>query len=176
MIEYVLPSIKDASDYLTALSLFKADTPLTGEEAETLGRIYQRYGRDVDNRATAKLYIALDLLPGRTEEHRADFAGLELPDADLDALFLAKGIITGQLELTPEAAGQAVEAVTGGTLTRPVDIILARLVLDTMTGSRNFGGLREQVQALAEFLVSVGDEELDRYSVIMEEARIKCRR
>ena len=34
MLEQFLPAIKDPGDYLTALSLFKADAPLTQEEAE----------------------------------------------------------------------------------------------------------------------------------------------
>lgn len=173
MIGKLLPVIRDSADYITALSLFKADAPLNTEDAGKLVGIYQQYGESVEDSALAKLYLALDLLPGRTAENAADFAGLELPEDDLNALFLAKDISGG--ELKGETADQVVETVTGGELTRPVDIILARTALDIMADSRDFGGLREQTQALAGYLASVGAEEMEKYSEIVEEARIKCR-
>ncbi len=175
MIDRILPVIHDTGDYLTALSLYKADAPLTKEEADKLVAIYQKYDEGLEDAALAKLCIALDLLPGRTEEDAADFYGLELPVADLNVLFQVKDIISGQLELTAGNANQVVEVVKSGKLTRPVDIILARTALDVMAGAWNFGGLREQTQALAEFLSGLGTEELDKYSTIVEEARIKCR-
>lgn len=175
MIEYILPEIKDTDDYLTALSLFRIGEPLTNAEAASLINIYQKYEPQADNAARAKLYIALDMMPGRTADDEADFVGLNLPPQDLSGLFLVKKILTGNQELTDGIADSVVEAVQSGGLTRPLDILLARVALDSIAGARDFGGLREQAQALAEFLTGVGTEEMDRYSVIVEEAKIKCR-
>ena len=175
MIEYILPEIKDAGDYRAALSLFKADAPLSPEEAAQLMSIYEKYGKGAEAPALARLYIALDLLPGRTRDDIADFAALELTEDDLEALFLMQDLICGRAELTG-AAASAVVAAVGGLLTRPVDILLARAALDAISGSRDFSGLREQAAALAAFLTGLGPEVVDRYSVLLGEVRMKCRR
>ena len=93
MLEQFLPAIKDPGDYLTALSLFKADAPLTAEEAEKLLAVYARYLPETDDPEYCRVCLAADLLPGRTDS--ADFAALELGEAALSALFSARDIITG---------------------------------------------------------------------------------
>lgn len=54
--------------------------------------------------------------------------------------------------------------------------MLARAALDAISGSRDFSGLREQAAALAAFLTGLGPEVVDRYSVLLGEVRMKCRR
>lgn len=175
MIEYMLPCIRDAGDYLTALALFRAGSPLTSEEVEKLVEIYQKYSREAEDPALTRLCLALDLLPGRARENGADFAALELLEDDLEALFLTKELTTGKAELTGEIASAVVAAVSGGLLTRPLDILLARTALDMMPGSFDFGGFREQAASLAAFLTGLGPEVMEKYTVFMEEAQRKCR-
>ncbi len=176
MIEYILPAIIDSEDYISALAVFKTGAGLEAEEVRKLLSLYTKYSDQVNDPEAAKLCLALDLLPGRTREDAADFAALELPKDDLEALFLMRELMTGRKELTGEIADTIVAVVTEGVLTRPVDILLARAALDAISGSRDFSGLREQAAALAAFLTGLGPEVVDRYSVLLGEVRMKCRR
>ena len=174
MLEQFLPAIKDPSDYLTALSLFKADAPLTAEEAEKLLAVYARYLPETEDPAYCKICLAADLLPGR-EDH-ADFAALELGDATLNALFLARDIITGRVETDAECVGSIVETVNDAAVALPIRVLLARGALDAAAASRDIAAMRQEVSVLADFLTGCGTEVLDRYTVLVGEVRMKCRR
>ena len=176
MLEQFLPAIKDPGDYLTALSLFKADAPLTAEEAEKLLAVYARYLPEAEDPQYLKICLAADLLPGREREDAADFAPLELGEATLDALFAAKMVAAGKTDLTVQRAEEIVATVQNEEAAMAARVLLARLALDAMSASRDFALLREQVTGLARFLTGCGTELLDRYTVLAGEVRIKCRR
>ncbi len=178
MIERILPIIKDPEDYLTAISLFKADTPLTADEAGKLLAVYAKYQPQMEAETDPdflKAGLAVDLLPGRAQEDAAVFAPLELGGATLDALFAAKKLVAGREELTNEAATSIVEQVQDETVLLPARVLLARIALDSMTGARNFVELQGEVRALAAFLTGIGAETLDRYTTLVGEVRQKCR-
>lgn len=176
MLEQFLPAIKDPGDYLTALSLFKADAPLTREEAEKLLAVYARYLPEAEDPQYLKICLAADLLPGREREDAADFAPLELGEATLDALFAAKMVAAGKTDLTVQRAEEIVAMVQNEDAAMAARVLLARLALDAMSASRDFALLRQQVTELAKFLTGCGTELLDRYTVLAGEVRIKCRR
>lgn len=176
MLEQFLPAIKDPGDYLTALSLFKADAPLTREEAEKLLAVYARYLPEAEDPQYLKICLAADLLPGREREDAADFAPLELGEATLDALFAAKMVAAGKTDLTAQRAEEIVAMVQNEDAAMAARVLLARLALDAMSASRDFALLRQQVTELAKFLTGCGTELLDRYTVLAGEVRIKCRR
>lgn len=176
MLEQFLPAIKDPGDYLTALSLFKADAPLTQEEAEKLLAVYARYLPEAEDPQYLKICLAADLLPGREREDAADFAPLELGEATLDALFAARIVAAGKTDLTVQRAEEIVATVQNEDAAMAARVLLARLALDAMSASRDFALLRQQVTELAKFLTSCGTELLDRYTVLAGEVRIKCRR
>lgn len=176
MLEQFLPTIKDPADYIAALSLFKLDAPLTREEAGTLLDIYAKYLPDIEDPDYLKICLATDLLPGRSEEDRADFAALELKDGELDALFTAKEIVSGNNDITAELANAALAQVRNETLALPVRVLLARVALDAAVASRDFASMREQIGGLAAFLTGCGNETLDRYTVLVGEVRAKCRK
>lgn len=173
MIEYILPAIKDADDYISALSLFKADAPLTDGEADTLLSLYAKYSDKSIDQSYARLCLAVDLLSGRSREDAADFAALELGD-DLDALFSAQDLLRGE-ELTAAQAEAVAAQVTDGGASEAAKTVLARVGLDVMTGAWNFSELQGPVRALAEFLTGLGAETLDKYGVIVEAAKNRCR-
>ena len=176
MLEQFLPAIKDPGDYLTALSLFKADAPLTAEEAEKLLAVYARYLPEAEDPQYLKICLAADLLPGREREDAADFAPLELGEATLDALFAAKMVAAGKTDLTVQRAEEIVATVQNEDAAMAARVLLARLALDAMSASRDFALLRQQVTELAKVLTGCGTELLDRYTVLAGEVRIKCRR
>ena len=176
MLEQFLPAIKDPGDYLTALSLFKADAPLTAEEAEKLLAVYARYLPEAEDPQYLKICLAADLLPGREREDAADFAPLELGEATLDALFAARMVAAGKTDLTAQRAEEIVAMVQNEDAAMAARVLLARLALDAMSASRDFALLRRQVTELAKFLTGCGTELLDRYTVLAGEVRIKCRR
>ncbi len=176
MLEQFLPAIKDPADYIAALSIFKMDAPLTGEEATTLLALYAKYLPGVEDPEYLKVCLAVDLLPGRDEANREDFAALELKDGELNALFTARDIAAWRKDMTPELAGAVLGTVTDEALALPVRVLLARAALDAAAGSRNFAAMREQIASLAAFLTGVGTEALDRYTALVGEVRLKCRR
>lgn len=174
MIEYILPAIKDVGDYISALSLFKADVPLTGEEADTLLSLYAKYSDKITDPSYAKLCVAVDLLPGRSREDTADFTALELGD-DLNALFSAQELLLGQ-EVTAEQAEAVASQVTDGAASEAAKTVLARVALDVMTGAHNFSELQGPVRALAAFLTGLGAETLDKYTVLVAEVKTRCKK
>lgn len=176
MLEQILPTIKDPADYLTALSLFKVDVPLTAEEAEKLLAVYAKYLPLAEDPDYLKICLAVDLLPGRTREDTGDLAPLELGEATLDALFTAKTVAEGREDLTVQRAADIVAVVRNEDAAVAARVLLARLALDTMSASRDFALLREQVTDLAAFLTGCGTELLDRYTTLVGEVRMKCRR
>lgn len=176
MLEQFLPAIKDPADYITALSLFKVDAPLTAEEAEKLLAIYAKYQPEIDDPDYLRLCLAADLLPGRTEEDMADFAPLGLGEKNLDAIFAAKKMVTGTEDLEGEKAARIVEQVQDETVSLPARVLLARVALDYMAASRDCASMREQIAALAGFLTGCGTETLDRYTTLVGEVKVKCRR
>lgn len=174
MIEQILTEIKDPADYLSALSLFKADAPLTAEEADKLLALYAKYSDKITDRNYAKLCLAVDLLPGRSREDAGDFAALELGE-DLNTLFAAKELLRTQ-DMTEAAAQKVAAQVTGGGASEAARTVLARIALDVMTGARNFSELQGPVRTLAAFLTGLGAETLDKYTVLVTEVKAKCRR
>lgn len=174
MIEYILPAIKDAGDYISALSLFKAEVPLTNEEADTLLSLYAKYSDKITDPSYAKLCLAIDLLPGRGREDAAGFAALELGE-DLEALFSAQELLLGQ-ELTASQAEAVAAQVTDGGASEAAKAVLARIALDAMTGAHNFSELQGPVRALAAFLTGLGAETLDKYTVLVSEVKTRCKR
>ena len=173
MLEQFLPAIKDPSDYLTALSLFKADAPLTAEEAEKLLAVYAKYLPETEDPEYCRVCLAADLLPGR--EDPADFAALELGDAALSALFQARDVITGRVEADAERIRSVLDAVGDGAVPLPIRVLLARGALDAAAVSRDVASLRTEISALADFLTGCGTEILDRYTALVGEVRMKCR-
>ena len=75
-------------------------------------------------------------------------------------------------ELEQEAA---IEAATGGALSRPIDLFLARVLLNDLAWRWDFGGFRQQAARLAEFLIAAGPEVMTEYTIFLEEAGKKCR-
>ena len=175
MLEQFLPAIKDPGDYLTALSLFKADAPLTREEAEKLLAVYARYLPEAEDPQYLKICLAADLLPGREREDAADFAPLELGEATLDALFAAKMVAAGKTDLTVQRAEEIAAVVRNGDAAMAARVLLARLALDAMSASREYVSLRGQIAELAAFLTGIGTQTLDRYTALVGEVRLKCR-
>ena len=174
MIEQILPSIRDPEDYITVLSLFKADAPLTAEEAERLLAVYAKYLPEADEPEYLKLCLAADLLPGR-QRGDAAFDALELSGSDLDALFAVKEIVSGSCELSQRRAAQIAETVRGGEASLPVRVLLARVALDAAAASREIAAMRQEAAALAQFLTGCGTGTLDRYTALVGEVRMKCR-
>ena len=173
MLEQFLPAIKDPGDYLTALSLFKVDAPLTNEEAGKLLEVYARYLPETDDPEYCRICLAADLLPGR--EAPADFAALELGDATVAALLEARDIIAGKAEVDGGRAKHIAEMVKEEAASLPARVLLARGALDVMAGSRDVASLRGEIAALAGFLTGCGTEVLDLYTPLVGEVRIKCR-
>ena len=173
MLEQFLPAIKEPSDYLTALSLFKVDQPLTNEEAEKLLAVYAKYLPGVDDPEYCKVCLAADLLPGR--EDSADFAALELGEAAVAALLEARDVIAGKVELGVDRAKDIADTVKNEAVALPVRVLLARGALDIMAGSKDVAALRTEIAVLAEFLTGCGTEVLDRYTPLVGEVRMKCR-
>lgn len=174
MLEQFLPNIKDPADYITALSLFKVDAPLTAEDTEKLLELYRKYLPEVDDPEYLKICLAADLLPGR-ELDSPDFAPLELGRDNLAALFTAKGIVSGATEMNEQQAAAIVVQVKDEAAALPVRILLARVALDSMTVARNVAALREPISELAAFLTNCDTDVLDRYTVLVGEVRLKCR-
>ena len=183
MIEYILKALntreeKDQTDYITALTAFREDSALEENQVEKLTEIYEQYGRDTAHPELSRLYMALDLLPGRSREDAAVFATLGLNQADLDALFTAREMSTKLTEREmpdKEALDAAVETATGGSLSRPVDLFLARVLLNDIAWRWDFGGFRHQAAELAGFLIEAGVDTMNAYTIFMEEAGKKCR-
>lgn len=173
MIEYALPSIENSEDYITAMTPFRPGQPMTAEEADKLLDVYEKYVLKVEDREFAKLYAAVDLLPGRTEADADVFAPLALGEENLTALFLTREIIFGKAP-DGEEAGKLVEMVQGGALSEPVRVLLARAALNSMVAARNFVELQPQIRALAGFLVNCGAELLGRYTILIKEIKLKC--
>lgn len=176
MIEQLLPNIKDPADYITALSLFKVDVPLTAAETEQLLELYAKYQSEAPDPDYLKICLAVDLLPGRGREDAADFAALGLSDRSLEALFTAQEIVAGREDLTEERASHAVALAADEALPLSLRVLVARTALDNMTASRDYVALRDQIAALAAFLTGIGAETLDRYTTLVGEVRMKCRR
>lgn len=174
MIEHILSDIKDAGDYLSAMTLFKADEPLTRAEVDSLLSLYTKYSDKIPDRDYAKLCLAVDLLPGRSRENAADFDALDLGD-DLNVLFSAKELMRSQ-DITAKAAKAVAAQVTGGGASEAARTVLARIALDVMTGVYNFSELQGPVRVLAAFLTGLGAETLDKYTILVSEVKTKCRR
>lgn len=122
MIENILNNIKDQSDYLTALIMFRDSAPLTEEEVEKLIPLYQEYGQDPAHPELAKLYMALDLMPGRSRKDSAYFVPLGLPKADLDALFLSMetvDLLRAEETPTTDKIDNVVEITINGSAVKP---------------------------------------------------------
>lgn len=183
MIEYILNALntreeKSQEDYITALAAFRGGGALEEEEAEKLAGIYEKYSRDAAHPELARLYMALDMLPGRSREDAAVFAALGLPQEDLDALFTAREMSAQLTEKEPpdeDVLEAAIEAATGGALSRPIDLFLARVLLNDLAWRWDFGGFRQQAARLAEFLIAAGPEVMTEYTIFLEEAGKKCR-
>lgn len=181
MIEQILTTLgdeKNQKDYVTALTMFQTGVPLTEPEADRLAGLYEKYGTDVDHPELARLYMAVDLLPGRSREDAAIFAPLGLREEDLSALFTAKETaVMLRKEETPDTdtVDAAVAVATGDTLSKPVALFLARSLLNGLAWRWDFGGFRTQAAALAAFLIGEGEETMTEYEIFMEEMRGKCR-
>lgn len=80
-------------------------------------------------------------------------------------------------EKTPDAdvLDAAVEAATGGSLSKPVALFLARSLLNILAWCWDFGGFRAQAAALAGFLIDEEEESMTEYETFMEEMRRQCR-
>ncbi len=176
MIEQLLPTIKDPADYIAALSLFKVDVPLTKEEAERLLALYAKYRPEAEDPDYLKICLAVDLLPGRDREEAAGLAALGLDERSLEALFTTKEVVAGREDLTEERAAHIVAQATDEALPMPLRVLVARTALDGMTASRNYVALRQHIAALAAFLSGIGAGTLDRYTTLVGEVRMKCRR
>lgn len=182
MIEHILNALntreeKDQTDYVTALAVFRDGITLGKKEVKKLVGLYEKYGRDAAHPGLAKLYLTLDMLPGRSKED-AVFSGFDLEKGDLDALFTAREIITqlaAKETLDKDALDAAVKAAVGGTLSRPVDIFLARVLLNDLAWRWDFGGFRKQAAELAGFLMEAGTGVMNEYAIFLEEAGRKCR-
>lgn len=180
MIETVLNSLrreKDQKGYLTALTLFQSDRALTEDRANALAELYEKYGADPAHGELSRLYMALDLLPGRSRADEAVFSHLGLKKEDLDALFTAKETLTMlHTERTPDIAmvNAAMETAAGGTVSRPVALYLARSLLNALAWRWDFAAFRTQAAALASFLIDAGEETLSEYETFLEEALKKC--
>lgn len=174
MMDRIMPIITDSADYITALSLLKAEAPLSKEEIDKLLALYAKYLDGADDTDYMKLCLAVDLLPGRTRADAADFAALELGDQTLNTLFTARDWSTGIIEVQIETARDIAERVSNSEISLPARVLLARLALDSMAGALNFLEIQAQVRVLAEFLTGVGPETLDRYTAMAREVRMKC--
>ena len=181
MIEQILTTLgddKNQKDYVTALSMFQTGAPLKKPEADKLAALYEKYGTDAAHPELARLYMAVDLLPGRSREDAAVFAPLGLQEADLSALFTAKETaVMLRKEETPDTdtVDAAVAAATDGSLSKPVALFLARSLLNGLAWRWDFGGFRSQAAALAAFLIGEGEETMAEYEIFAEEMRRKCR-
>lgn len=171
MIEKILPAIRDGADYIKALTLFRAQAP--ADAAELVG-IYTKYAQGIENAATAAIYVAVDLLPGRGEDDTEDFTALGLSSADIDAMFRAKVIATGQNALS-QADVDSVVATISGNVSEPLKALLARLTLDALVSQDDLGDFSEQVSVLADYLTGLGDEKMDEYTSLVSEVRMKFR-
>lgn len=169
MIEKIIPSLKNAEDYQAAMYVLRDGTPLTKEEADKLAALYQKYGPE--DPELARLFVALDMMPGRGREDAGYFAGLELPEGELEALFLIKDIASAQ-EMPDE---EEVNRILGhiGKYNTPVNLLVARTLLNRISGQWNFGGMWRQASELAEVLAGCPD--LEKYAVLMMEVQKKCR-
>ena len=171
MIEYILNALntreeKSQEDYITALAAFRGGGALEEEEAEKLAGIYEKYSRDAEHPELARLYMALDMLPGRSREDAAVFAALGLPQEDLDALFTAREMSAQLTEKEPPDED---------VLEAAIDLFLARVLLNDLAWRWDFGGFRQQAARLAEFLIAAGPEVMTEYTIFLEEAGKKCR-
>lgn len=172
MIEMILPAIRDGADYIKALTLFRSQSPT--DAAELVG-IYTKYAPHMEDAATAAIYIAIDLLPGRSMEDAGDFSSLGLSQADLESLFQAKTIAGGQHTLEQEEADAIVAATAGDSVSEPIKVLLARLALDALVSRGDCGAFSGQVSSLADYLASLGEDTLDKYTPMVSELRMKCR-
>lgn len=175
MIEKIMPDLKDAGEYTTALAMFR-ETPLTGEETDRLLKIYADFqperGEDTD---FLKLCLAADLLAEHPSADAGFFAALELSGAALAALFTAQKILTtGWIMESGDTAALAVEQVLDESACLPSRVLLARVALDVMIGARNFADIQAQIRTLAAFLSSLDTETLDRYTTLVTEVRTRC--
>lgn len=178
MIEYILRNIKEQNDYMTALAMFRIDEPLTEAEVKELIPLYQKYGQDTAHPELAKQYMALDLMPGRGREDITYFTPLSLPEDNLSMLFLAKETITLlKKDEAPDVdvVDAAVASAINGSAARPIDIFLARSILNYLPLRWDFGGFRKQAAELAAFLISTGASTMIEYELFLGEAWNKCR-
>lgn len=176
MLDKMLNTITDSSDYLAAISLFQLKKPMTKADTKRLLGIYAKYVPGADDPVYARACLAVDMLSGRTEEDRAYFAPLELGDENLDALFYIKEILNQDREITRQEAQKIVERVQDKSLDLYAQVLLARTALNVLAYNRDFVDIRDEVTALAEFLTSCGSEVLDRYGELVGEVRCKCRK
>ena len=78
MLDKILSTITDSSDYLAAISQFRAGASLSKREVKKLLELCAKYVPGGEDATYARACLAVDLLSGRTEEDRAYFAPLEL--------------------------------------------------------------------------------------------------
>lgn len=175
MLDKVLSAIKDSSDYLTALSLFQDGEPMTKKEAQRMLEVYAKYVPGAEEPGYARVCLAVDLLPGRTEKDRAYFAALELGEDNLDALFGLNALLAQNKEITRQELQGIAERVRDESLELYIRVILARTALNTVGYSRAFGSMRAEISALAEFLTGCGSQVLDRSTELAGEVHYKCR-
>ena len=178
MIDHILPVIKEPADYITALSLYRAD-PLTAAGAGKLLEILAKYqgvdgaGEDMEY---LKLCLAVDLLLGGRGTDTEACGALELSGATLDALLEAWGLALGWERFSIGDASRIWEQVQSGGASQPARVLLARLALDSMAGAPNFVELQEPIRGLAGFLTDTGPDILARYAALVGEVRLKCRK
>lgn len=177
MIEQILPRIKDSADYITAMTIFKADSPLTKEEADDLLRIYAKYlPESAKDSELLKVGMAVDLLPGRSAEDEEYFKPLGLNGVTLDALFTAQRIVSVSGAITAGNAGTITAQVKDEDVALPARVILARVALDSVASARDIASMRAEISTLATFLTGCGTEILDRCTELTKEVKMKCRR
>lgn len=175
MLDWIMASITDAKDYITALSLYNRSAPLTAEQVDALLELYLKYSSGaITDREYARLFLAVDLLPECAGDDFTELDPVGLTEPDRSALLRLREIVSGP-EWTQEEAQAVVDSVQGGTLSEPMQVALARGALDAMVRAYNYLELRGQIIALAEFLIGCGTSTLDKYTVLVREVYQKCR-
>lgn len=173
MLDRMLSVITESKDYLTAISLFTAQKPMTKKETGKLLEVYAKYVPGAEDPAYARLCMAVDLLSRQTE--REYLAPLELGENNLEALLTTKSLLEQNREVSKEEIQAMAAQVRNEELDLGVRVILARTALNIVGYSRNFVRIREEINALAGFLTDCGSEVLDRYTELVAEVRYKCR-
>lgn len=175
MIDKIMRNVENQAEYIDLLSVLRRDVKLDSAAIQRLTELYCKYGDGVEDGEDANIWIAIDMLPGRTRCSKEDFDGIGLSEQSLDALFTAQEILVQNDGVNDLGAQKILAQVNDSAVCLKIRVVLARIALDGMAAAWNFSELLTPVNELAAFICNHSDD-MEQCVEFVREMRYKCRR